>query len=52
MRYDMTRRLFIFLGAYAPQHPDLFANQIGVLILSVILFMLAWALLKKQERYL
>jgi hypothetical protein len=52
MRYDMTRRLFIFLNAYAPEHPDLFANQIVVLIFSVILFVLAWALLKQQERYL
>ena len=52
MRYDVTRCLFVFLSAYQPQHPNLYANQIAVLSLTVILFVLAWALFKKQERYL
>ena len=52
MRYDVTRCLFVFMSAYQPQHPALRVNQIVVLSLSVILFVLAWALFKKQERYL
>ena len=52
MQYDVMRCLFVFLSAYQPQHPALYMNQIVVLSLSVISFVLAWALFKKQERYL
>jgi hypothetical protein len=52
MQYDVMRCLFVFLSAYQPQHPNLYANQIAVLSLTVMLFVLAWALFKKQERYL
>jgi hypothetical protein len=52
MQFSVTRYLFVFMSAYQPQHADLWANQIAVLSLTVVFFVLAWVLLKKQERYL
>ncbi len=52
MRSGLGRHLFVFMGAYQPQHPDLRANQAVVLGLAALLFVLAWALFRKQERYL
>lgn len=46
------RHLFLFLGAYVPNHPDLPANQALLAGLTVALLLLAWALFRRQERYL
>jgi hypothetical protein len=52
MQYETTRCVFVFMRAYQPQHPALFINQVTVLGLTLVLFVSAWALFKKQERYL
>ena len=52
MQYQTTRCVFVFMRAYAPQHPDLFINQVTLLGLITVLFVSAWALFKNQERYL
>jgi len=44
--------LLIFMGALAPNHPALRANQCVLLALSAAVFCAAAALLRRQERYL
>lgn len=51
-RYDLLRSVFIFLSAYDAQNPHLVTNQIVVSSVTMMLFVLAWSLLCKQERYL
>ncbi len=46
------RYLLLYEGAIYPQHPDLRANQVCLFALAVIMLLAAWALLKKQERYI
>jgi hypothetical protein len=46
------RYLLVFMGALMPDHPDLAANQASLLALSALLFVAAWALLHRQERYI
>lgn len=46
------RYLFLFLGAYRPGHPDLPTNQALLTGLTLALLLLAWALFRRQERYL
>ncbi len=46
------RYLFLFLGAYRPGHPDLPTNQALLAGLTLALLLLAWALFRRQERYL
>jgi hypothetical protein len=44
--------LLIFMAALIPEHPALVANRICLLLLSTALLVAAWALLKRQERYI
>ncbi len=42
----------VFMGALMPDHPDLLANHLTVLALSLGFLVAAWALLRRQERYI
>jgi hypothetical protein len=46
------RYFLVFMGALMPEHPYLLANQASLAALAVLLFVAAWALLRRQERYL
>ena len=46
------RYFLVFMGALMPDHPSLDANQASLLALSMLLFVAAWALLHRQERYI
>ncbi len=46
------RYVMVFMALVVPTHPDLPANLVVLSLLAVLLFVVAWALLKKQERYL
>jgi hypothetical protein len=52
LRHLWGRRLFVFMGALSPQHPDLRASQVTLLALTAALFAAANLLLRRQERYL
>ena len=41
-----------FMGALMPDHPALRANQISLLIVTIAFIIVAWWLLKCQERYI
>jgi hypothetical protein len=47
-----ARYVFLFLGVLAPRHPDLALNQFVLFCGSMALLLVAWALLRRQERYL
>jgi hypothetical protein len=47
-----ARHVFLFLGVIVPNHPDLAVNQCVLFSGSVILLLVSWALLRRQERYL
>lgn len=47
-----ARHVYLFLGVLAPGHPDLAVNQIVLFVGSMALLLVAWALLRRQERYL
>ncbi len=47
-----ARHLFVFMGVFSPNHPDLFANRCVLLAGSMILLGISWLLLHRQERYL
>ncbi len=44
--------VLVFMGPLMPDHPALHANQAGILLLSVVFFLLGWRLIHRQERYL
>ncbi len=44
--------VLVFMGALMPDHPDLIANQITLFTLSIVFLFVAWALLRRQERYI
>jgi len=46
------RYFLVFMGALMPGHPTLTANQASLLALAALLFVAAWALLHRQERYI
>jgi hypothetical protein len=46
------RYFLIFMGALMPDHPVLSTNQASLLALAALLFVAAWALLHRQERYI
>lgn len=47
-----ARPVFLFLGVIVPGHPDLVLNQIVLFAGSLVLLLISWALLRRQERYL
>ncbi len=52
MARNNWKYILIFVGALMPDHPVRVANQAILLALSVLLFVAAWALLRRQERYI
>jgi hypothetical protein len=44
--------VLVFMGALMPDHPDLVANQIALIILSGLFLIASWLLLRRQERYI
>jgi len=44
--------MLVFMGALMPDHPALRANQFSLGALTIAFVLLAWALLKRQERYI
>ena len=51
--YNPTARLFfLFIGAFAPDHPQRAWTYLTVSTLVIPLLVIAWVLLKKQERYI
>lgn len=47
-----AQQIFLFTGALYPEAPTVVSSQIGLVILSVILFAAGLALFRKQERYI
>jgi hypothetical protein len=47
-----ARSVFLFLGVLVPDHPDLALNQWVLFAGSMVLLLVSWALLRRQERYL
>lgn len=47
-----ARQVFLFLGVLVPDHPDLILNQCVLFAGSIVLLLVSWALLRRQERYL
>jgi hypothetical protein len=47
-----AQHVYLFLGVLAPGHPDLAVNQFVLFVGSMALLLVAWALLRRQERYL
>jgi hypothetical protein len=51
--YNLIGRYFlIFMSSLMPDHPALYANQVVLLILSIVFFLLSWRLLYRQERFI
>jgi hypothetical protein len=44
--------LLVFMTPLMPDHPALHANQLTLLSLSIVLFLVGWKLLQRQERYI
>ncbi len=44
--------VLIFMGPLMPDHPDLIANYISLSVLAATFLLIAWALLRRQERFL
>lgn len=42
----------VFMGSLMPDHPDLAANQFSLFALSIVLLLVSWMLLHRQERYI
>jgi hypothetical protein len=42
----------VFMTPLMPDHPSLYANQLTLLSLSIVLFLVGWKLLQRQERYI
>jgi hypothetical protein len=49
---EIGKYFLVFMSALMPDHPSLRANQICLLLLSVVFFFLAWRLFHRQERYI
>jgi len=48
----IARYFYLFMAAFAPQHPSLRANQISLLICAALLSWLGMGLIRKTERYI
>ncbi len=44
--------VLVFMGALMPEHPDLLANHLTLVAISAAFLLAAWALLRRQERYI
>jgi hypothetical protein len=52
MAVNNWKYAYIFMGILNPEHPDLVSNQIALFALTAAFLSAAWALLRKQERYI
>jgi hypothetical protein len=52
MTFNNWKFAYIFMGVFAPNHPDLVSNQIALFAVSAVFLFLTWLLLHKQERYI
>jgi hypothetical protein len=52
MAHNNGKYVLVFMGALMPDHPDLVANHIAIFALSAAFLLAAWALLRRQERYI
>ena len=52
MAVNNWKYAYIFMGILSPEHPDLVSNQIALISLTIALLFIAWALLRRQERYI
>ena len=52
MAVNNWKYAYIFMSILSPEHPDLAWNQIALFILTIAFLYVAWALLRKQERYI
>lgn len=50
--YNAGKYFLIFMGPLMPDHPDLAANYVSLSILTFIFLFIAWALLRRQERFI
>ncbi len=50
--YNAGKYVLIFMGPLMPDHPDLIANYITLSALSATFLLIAWALLRREERYI
>lgn len=48
----LAQYFLLFMGSNYPDHPALRGNQIMLTVLAVLLLISAWALFRRQERYL
>lgn len=46
------RYVLIFMGPLMPDHPDLIANYVSLALLTAAFLLIAWALLRRQERFI
>lgn len=49
---NIGQYFLVFMSPLMPDHPALRANQMTLLILSIVLFLLGWRLFHRQERYI
>jgi hypothetical protein len=47
-----SKYFLVFMSPLMPDHPALHANQLTLLSLSIVLFLVGWKLLQRQERYI
>jgi hypothetical protein len=49
---NIGKYFLVFMGPLMPSHPDLIANHISLVVISITLFISCVALLRRQERYI
>jgi len=49
---NFGKYFLVFMGGLMPDHPDLIANHISLLVISAALLLCSMALLRRQERYI
>jgi len=52
MAVNNWKYAYLFMGILAPEHPDLWSNQIALFALTAAFLFFTWLLLHKQERYI
>jgi len=52
LQSSWAQYLLLFMGSNYPNHPALRGNQAVLASLGLLLFIAAWMLLRRQERYI
>ena len=52
MTVNNWKYAYIFMSILSPERPDLASNQIALFAFTIAFLVVAWALLRKQERYI